>query len=172
WPWCEGFFGPDTRKYLYSHLAGAITFIPYGTMVDHFQHVMYEQPNLTPAERHGVWRELLGTYMPWLRLDGDIPFYADGEGWQRQLHIYGHPFYYIDYCLAQTVALEFWAKMQEDRLAAWEQYMAYSRLGGSMTFVELLETAGLVSPFDEACLRGVCETASAWLSAYDLTGIA
>lgn len=172
WPWCEGFFGPDTRKYLYSHLAGAITFIPYGTMVDHFQHVMYEQPNLTPAERHGVWRELLGTYMPWLRLDGDIPFYADGEGWQRQLHIYGHPFYYIDYCLAQTVALEFWAKMQEDRLAAWEQYMAYSRLGGSMTFVELLETAGLVSPFNEACLRGVCETASAWLSAYDLTGIA
>ena len=88
WPWAEGFFGKDTRKYLYSHLAKALTFIPYGTMVDHFQHVVYEKPDMTPAERHGVWKELLGVYMPWMKLDGDIPVYSEGEGWQRQLHIY------------------------------------------------------------------------------------
>ena len=171
WPWAEGFFGDDTRKFRYSHLAGALTFIPYGTMVDHFQHIVYEKPDLTPAERHGVWKELLGEYMPWLRLDGEIPFYSEGEGWQRQHHIYSMPFYYIDYCLAQTVSLEIWAMMQKDRKDAWAHYMAYARQGGSRVFTELLKNAGLDSPFDETCLRTVCQTAQKWLSEYDLTGI-
>ena len=172
WPWTEGFFGPDTKKYLYSHLAGALTFIPYGTLVDHFQHEVYANPDMTPAQRHAVWKELQGQYMPWVRLDGDIPFFADGEAWQRQSHIYGAPFYYIDYCLAQTVALELWALLQKDKEAAWEKYMAYTKQGGSRTFTELLESAGLDTPFDEKCLREVCETASAWLDGFDLTGIA
>lgn len=172
WPWTEGFFGPDTKKYLYSHLAGALTFIPYGTLVDHFQHEVYANPDMTPAQRHAVWKELQGQYMPWVRLDGDIPFFADGEAWQRQSHIYGAPFYYIDYCLAQTVALELWALLQKDKEAAWEKYMAYTKQGGSRTFTALLENAGLDTPFDEKCLREVCETASAWLDGFDLTGIA
>ena len=171
WPWAEGFFGGDTRKFLYSHLAGALTFIPYGTMVDHFQHIVFEKPEMTPAERHGVWKELLGVYMPWMKLDGDIPFYSEGEGWQRQHHIYSMPFYYIDYCLAQTVALEIWAMEQKDQADAWEHYMAYTRQGGSRVFTQLLKNAELDSPFDEKCLRKVCQTASCWLSEYDLSGI-
>lgn len=171
WPWSEGFFGKDTRKFHYSHLSSALTFIPYGTMVDHFQHIVYEQPDLTPKQRHEVWKELLGIYMPWQKLDGEIPFYAEGEGWQRQHHIYSSPFYYIDYCLAQTVALELWALMQRDQKDAWEHYMAYTRQGGSRTFTQLLAHAGLKSPFDEACLREVCDTARDWLDRFDLTGM-
>ena len=171
WNWAEGFFGDDTRKFRYSHLADALTFIPYGTMVDHFQHIVYEQPDLTPAERHKVWHDLSEVYMPWAKLDGEIPFYSEGEGWQRQHHIYSSPFYYIDYCLAQTVALEIWAKMQKDPHDAWETYMAYTKQGGSRVFTELLENAGLISPFDETCLKTVCETAHTWLANYDLTGI-
>ncbi len=171
WPWEEDFFGSDARKFRYSHLAGALTFIPYGTMVDHFQHEVYDHPDMTPAERHGVWKRLLGVYMPWMKLDGDIPFYSEGEGWQRQHHIYSSPFYYIDYCLAQTVSLQFWALLQADQKAAWEKYMAYTRQGGSRVFTELLANAGLESPFEESCLRGVCEKASAWLDGYDLNGI-
>ena len=117
--WAEDFFGKDARKFRYSHLAGALTFIPYGTMVDHFQHIVYEKPEMTPRQRHDVWKELLGIYMPWMKLDGEIPFYSEGEGWQRQLHIYNSPFYYIDYCLAQTVSLEFWAMIREDLKKAW-----------------------------------------------------
>lgn len=171
WRNAADFFGSDTRKFLYSHLSGALTFIPYGTMVDHFQHIVYEKPDMTPAERHAEWKELLGEYMPWMKLDGDIPFYSEGEGWQRQIHIYQVPFYYIDYCLAQTVALEFWAMIQDDPKNAWEHYMAYTCQGGSKVFTELLKNAGLESPFDEACLRAVCEKASKWLDGYDLTGI-
>ena len=171
WPWSELFFGQDTRKFHYSHLSSALTFIPYGTMVDHFQHIVYEHPELTPAQRHAEWKRLLGIYMPWMKLDGEIPFYAEGEGWQRQHHIYSSPFYYIDYCLAQTVSLELWAMMQRDQKDAWEHYMAYARQGGSRTFTELLSHAGLKSPFDEACLREVCQTAQAWLDQFDLTGM-
>ncbi len=171
WPWAEGFFGSDARKFRYSHLAAALTFIPYGTMVDHFQHEVYAKPEMTPAERHGVWKELLGVYMPWMKLDGEIPFYAEGEGWQRQQHIYNSPFYYIDYCLAQTVSLQFWAMTQKDFKDAWEHYMAYTVQGGSCTFVDLLKNAGLDTPFDEITLKGVCETANQWLDSYDLTGI-
>ncbi|MBR3276089.1 MAG: M3 family oligoendopeptidase [Eubacterium sp.] len=171
WPWAEDFFGKDARKFRYSHLASALTFIPYGTMVDHFQHVVYEKPQMTPKERHGVWKELLGIYMPWMKLDGDIPFYSEGEGWQRQHHIYSSPFYYIDYCLAQTVSLEFWAMIQEDQKNAWKHYMDYTVQGGSRTFTELLKNAGLDSPFDGDTLKNVCAAADKWLDAYDLTGI-
>lgn len=171
WPWAEGFFGSDARKFRYSHLAGALTFIPYGTMVDHFQHEIYEKPEMTPAQRHALWKELLGVYMPWMKLDGDIPFYGEGEGWQRQHHIYSSPFYYIDYCLAQTVALQFWALLEQDRTVAWEKYMAYTCQGGSRTFTQLLKNAGLDTPFDEQCLRSVCQRASQWLDGYDLSGI-
>ena len=167
WPWAELFFGPDTPKYLYSHLASALTFIPYWTMVDHFQHEVYEKPQMTPAERHAVWKELLGVYMPWVRLDGEIPFYSEGEGWQRQHHIYTVPFYYIDYCLAQTVSLEFWAMIGKDVQAAWKKYMDYTTLGGSDVFTALLEKAGLESPFDGNCLRDVCAAAAEWLEAFD-----
>ena len=166
-PWADGFFGPDAKKFLYSHLSGALTFIPYGTMVDHFQHEVYARPDMTPAQRHAVWKELLGIYMPWMLLDGDIPFYSEGQGWQRQHHIYSSPFYYIDYCLAQTVSLQFWAMIQKDRKDAWDHYMAYTRQGGSRTFTELLANAGLRSPFDGDCLRDVCAAASAWLETHD-----
>ena len=172
WPWAEEFFGDDARKYRYAHLAGAITFIPYGPMVAHVQHEVYEHPEMTPAERHATWKRLLGVYMPWMRLDGEIPFYAEGEGWQRQSHIYENPFYYIDYCLAQTVALEFWAMSQDDFARAWEHYMAYTRQGGTRAFTDLLAHAGMTSPFDEGCLKAICERATAWLESYDLTGIA
>jgi len=172
WPWAEQFFGPDTQKYLYSHLMTALTFIPYGTLVDHFQHVVYEKPGMTPAERHGVWKELLGVYMPWVRLDGEIPFYSEGEGWQRQMHIYSDPFYYIDYCLAQTVSLEFWSMIMKDVRAAWQKYMAYTNLGGSDVFTALLKKAGLNSPFDENSLRKVSEEAAEWLEKFDETLLA
>ena len=171
WKNAEGFFGPDARKFMYSHLAGALTFIPYGTMVDHFQHIVYERPEMTPKERHAEWKRLMGVYTPWLKLDGEIPFFSDGEHWQRQIHIYQMPFYYIDYCLAQAVALEFWSMDRKDHADAWKHYMAYTSQGGSRTFTDLLKNANLATPFDEACLKGVCETATKWLASFDMTGI-
>ncbi len=162
WRMSDEFFGSDAAKFRYNHLFGAITFIPYGAMVDHFQHIIYEKPWLAPSQRHEVWKELMGDYMPWIRLDG-TPFYGEGRGWQRQLHIYENPFYYIDYCLAQTVALEFRELMQTDPEKAWTQYMKLVRRAGTQTFDELVETAGLRSPFDEETLKEVAESTVKWL---------
>ncbi len=169
WPWAEGFFGPDTDKFYYSHLSGALTFIPYGTMVDHFQHEVFERPEMTAEERHSVWQELMKTYMPWIKL-GEIPFYGEGRGWQRQSHIYERPFYYIDYCLAQTVALQFWALMQKDMKDAWKRYMDLVRLGGTKTFTELVGAAGLDTPFGSGALKTVSKAAEDWLENADKTG--
>ena len=108
--------------------------------------------------------------MPWMKL-GEVPFYGEAKGWQRQSHIYSSPFYYIDYCLAQAVALDFWARIQEDPKEAFETYLRYSRLGGTLTFTQLLQEAGLGDPFDEDTLRRVCAAADSYLKDYDLTGI-
>lgn len=164
-PWAERFFGADADKFRWQHLADAVTFIPYGTLVDHFQHECYEHPEYTPEQRNAAWSRLAAVYMPWLKPEESLGFYSSGRAWQRQRHIYISPFYYIDYCLAQTVSLEFWAMIKRDKAAAWEKYMAYTRLGGTLTFRELLDRAGLDSPFEPETLKAVAETAKAWLDA-------
>ena len=170
-PWHHLLFGKDTDKYALLHAEDSFVFLAYGCEVDEFQHIMYQNPDLTPDERNAEWLKLEKKYRPWIDFD-NLPFYSRGAGWQRQLHIYVNPFYYIDYCLAQTVALQFWARIQKDKDDAWKHYMAYTRQGGSRVFTELLKNADLDSPFEESCLRGVCEEAKAWLDSYDLTGIA
>lgn len=164
-PWAERFFGADADKFRWQHLADAVTFIPYGTLVDHFQHECYEHPEYTPEQRNAAWSRLAAVYMPWLKPEESLGFYSSGRAWQRQRHIYISPFYYIDYCLAQTVSLEFWAMIKRDKAAAWEKYMAYTRLGGTLTFRELLDRAGLDSPFEPGTLKAVAEAAKAWLDA-------
>jgi len=166
WPWAEGFFGDQTEKFKYSHLAGALKFIPYGTLVDHFQHSVFECPEMTPDERHAEWRRLLGIYMPWMKLGG-LEFYGEGKGWQRQSHIYQRPFYYIDYCLAQTVSLEFFALMQKDMKDAWERYNKLVSLAGSRPFTELVAAAGLDDPFGESALYEAANGAKSWLDGID-----
>ena len=162
WPWMEGFFGDQTEKYYYSHLASALIFIPYGTMVDEFQHHIYENPDMTPAERNALWLKLEGIYRPWLDLT-ETTFYEEGRRWQAQTHIYGTPFYYIDYCLAQAVSLSFWAESQEDFRAAWEKYVRFTGFAGTKTFVDLVADAGLPTPFEPENLKIVADAAVKWL---------
>jgi len=162
WPWMEGFFGDQTERYYYSHLASALFFIPYGTMVDEFQHHIYENPNMTPTERNALWLKLEGEYRPWLDLT-NTPFYGEGRRWQSQLHIYGLPFYYIDYCLAQIMALSFWTEAQENHAAAWEKYVRFTGFAGTKTFADLIGDAGLPTPFEPENLKTVADAVVKWL---------
>ncbi len=109
--------------------------------------------------------------MPWIKLD-EIPFFGDGAAWQRQHHIYSLPFYYIDYCFAQTVALEYWAFMQKDFDAAWKSYMKYVSFAGTKIFKDLVVDADMESPFDEEAFKRICETAGEWLDNFDLSKLA
>lgn len=161
-PWMELYFGGAAKKYRYSHLTDMVTFIPYGVMVDEFQHIIYERPELTPEQRCEVWRKLEAEYRPWLDAS-ETPFYCDGRRWQAQAHIYESPFYYIDYCLAETMALSFWAEDERNHADAWAKYRRFVGFAGTKTFTELIADSGMGSPFDESTLKTIAETAVAWL---------
>ena len=157
--WAGAFFGEAADRYRWQHLAAALAFIPYGALVDHFQHECYRRPDMTPARRNALWLELQRAYMPWLKPEAELGYLASGRAWQRQRHIYQYPLYYIDYCLAQAVALQFARLISEEGpAAAWRRYMAYSLPGGTRSFLELVALAGLRSPFDPAAL----EQTAAW----------
>lgn len=159
--WAESFFGKDTGKFLRYQLEDILGFLPYGCMVDEFQETMYLNPSLTPAQRKDVWASLERKYRPWIHFDG-VPFF-EGGGYQRQHHIYSAPLYYIEYCLAQTAALEFWAASLEDWDDAFARYLRFSAAAGTKTFSGLLEEAGLASPFKEGAVATICAAAEQWL---------
>ena len=163
WPWMEGFFGDKTDKYYESHLSGSLSFLPYGVMVDEFQHYIYDNPDMTPSERNDYWLKLEAKYRPWLDLS-DTPFYGEGRRWQAQLHIYTDPFYYIDYCLAGIMALYFWTEMQEDSSTAWEKYLRLLKLAGTKTFVDVIKDAGLPTPFESENIKVITDAVTAWLA--------
>ena len=142
-------------------------FLPYGTMVDEFQHIMYAEPDLTPGERNAVWAKLESEYRPWLDFAG-LPFYGRGAGWQRQLHIYEVPFYYIDYCLSTMAALQFFLLSLDDHKDAWERYLRLVRRAGMASYTELLETAGLKVPFEEGSIKGIAQQMTDWLEAHQV----
>lgn len=161
-PWHRLFFKEQTEKYEVSHAEDALIFIPYGSMVDHFQELMYTHPEMTPEERNETWLKLERQYRPYLDFE-DLPFYSRGAGWQRQLHIYQYPFYYVDYCLAQSMALQFWMESVKDWNAAWKKYLKFVGMGGIRTFVDLIRESGLLSPLDDGSIAKIVEPVSKWL---------
>ena len=162
WPWMRLFFEEDEIKYKFAHLSGALLFIPYGVTVDEFQHWVYENPEATPAERKRIWREIERKYLPHRDYE-DNDLLNRGGYWFRQGHIFNDPFYYIDYTLAQVCAFQFWIRSQENRTAAWEDYLRLCKAGGSMAFLELVKLAGLKNPFEPGCVRRVVGPITAWL---------
>ena len=162
WPWMEGFFGEQTGKYYASHLERALNFLPYGAMIDEYQHYIYQCPDMTPAARNEYWLELEAKYRPWLDLE-DTPFYGEGRRWQTFMHIYERPYYCIDYCLAQILALCLWAEDQEDHDQAWNKYMGIINLAGTKRFLDTITDAGLPNPFVSHTVKGVADAVVKWL---------
>ena len=162
YPWMEMFFGDDTEKFIYLHIISSLSFLPYGAAVDEFQHEVYAHPDLSPRERKTVWKNIEKKYLPHRDYDS-IPFLEQGGFWQQQRHIFQRPFYYIDYTLAQVCAFQFWGKFNKHHSAAWQDYMHLCRAGGSKSFLELVDIAGLTSPFNAGCLEKVVAVAEEWL---------
>ena len=159
YPYMHMFFEDDADRYRTGHLEDALLFLPYGCAVDEFQHRVYENPKMTPDERAELWQQLEAIYLPHRRYDG-MDHHASGRLWQQQQHIFAMPFYYIDYCLAQTCALQMWHAAEQDRDATMTRYRALCDLGGSLPFTGLLDAVGLANPFKEGCLNDVCDAAA------------
>lgn len=166
WPWMELFFKEDTDKYKFYHLGHAIKFIPYGITVDEFQHYVYENPEATPEERKQAWRNIEKKYLPHKNYKG-CDFLERGGWWFQQSHIFRTPFYYIDYTLAQICALQFWKKANENRETAWNNYINLCKVGGTKSFLELVQHANLKSPFEDGCVSSIISSIENWLDSVD-----
>ena len=166
WPWMELFFKEQSDKYKFAHLSSGLLFLPYGVAVDEFQHIVYENPEMTPDERKSAWKKIEETYLPTRDYNGNS-YLEDGSVWQRQGHIYGAPFYYIDYTLAQICAFQFWKRSLENREDAWKDYLHLCKLGGSKSFTKLVAEANLISPFEDGCVESVIGTIESWLDSID-----
>lgn len=166
WPWMEIFFKDEVEKYKYSHLAGAINFIPYGVTVDEFQHFVYLNPHATPEMRKAAWRDIEKKYLPFRDYE-DNDFLNRGGYWFKQGHIFSTPFYYIDYTLAQVCAFQFWIKDRENHENAWNDYIKLCKAGGSKPFLELVSLGGLDNPFIDGTIKRVVKPLKDWLDSVD-----
>ena len=163
WPDMDQFYGEEAAEELRRiHLAHYIQFLPYGVSIDHFQHMVYDNPQASPEERNEMWQEIESIYLPWWRYGG-LPHETNGRAWQQKSHIYMCPFYYIDYCLALTGALQFWSKSRQDPEGTLDAYVKLCSLGGSKNYTGLLASAELNSPFEAGCLDQVIKDAKGYL---------
>ncbi len=155
-PWYELFFKEQAQKYALAHAEDALIFLPYACQVDEFQEFIYNNPNITPKQRDEKWLELEKTYRPDISAQS-VPFYEDGAGWQRQAHIYKSPFYYIDYALAQVLALQIFGMYLNDKDKALKLYFDFIDNSDRKTFVELISYLNLLSPFSKGSLKQIAE---------------
>lgn len=161
-PWMQSFFEEDVNRYYYSHMAGSLKFLPYGVLVDHFQHEVYTNPEMSHKERMDTWRRLEKEYLPHKNYE-EVEILERGGWWMRQAHIFMSPFYYIDYTLAQVCAMQFWARMENKDPKAFEDYQHICKIGGTLPFRKIVKEAGLIVPFEEGCLAQVTGSVSQWL---------
>ncbi|MBW9157863.1 M3 family oligoendopeptidase [Clostridium tagluense] len=166
WPWMNLFFEEEELKYKFNHLSEALLFLPYGVTVDEFQHFVYNNPEASPTERKLAWREIEKKYLPHRDYAGN-DYLERGGFWYQQGHIFGSPFYYIDYTLAQVCAFQFFKKANDNRENAMADYMNLCAAGGSKSFLGLVELANLKSPFDDGCIKSVINDIKIWLDSVD-----
>ncbi|NLW29598.1 MAG: M3 family oligoendopeptidase [Erysipelothrix sp.] len=171
WPYMEKFFGDKADKYRFSHLAESLSFLPYGVLVDHYQHEVYNNPEMSIEERKATWKKLDNLYRPDLDFE-DNDFLEKGTWWFRQNHIFNSPFYYIDYTLAQVCAFQFWKrKFVNNDANVWYDYLRICEIGGTKTFTEIVKEANLISPFEDGCLKSVVNDIDNYLESIDDTAL-
>jgi oligoendopeptidase F len=142
---------PDAMRARRNMLEGIIRFLPWMATIDSFQHWIYTHPKHTRGARKRFWLGLLDRFGS--RLDWSDWEAARETLWQRQTHLFGSPFYYIEYGIAQLGALQLWMKSRENSADAIERYRAALALGGTRPLPELFRAAGIEFDFTEKTLR-------------------
>jgi oligoendopeptidase F len=147
-----------------THLEGIIGFFPWMATVDAFQHWIYTHAGHTRAERKAAYLKLMD------RFGGDVDYSGFEEvrvhSWHRQLHIFLHPFYYVEYGIAQLGALQVWANSKADKAKALADYKKALALGGSRPLPELFAAAGCKFQFDAATIRPLIQLANSELKKF------
>jgi len=166
-PYINEFYSEeDAKRAATQHLEGIVGLLPWIATIDAFQHWLYLNPDHTREERRKFWLSLMdrfGGIVDWTGFEEQRAY-----GWHRQLHIFLHPLYYIEYGIAQLGALQVWLRAKKDRRAAIKDYLKALSLGASTTLPKLFEAAGIrfdfsrdtIEPLAEAVLQEMGATRS------------
>ncbi len=135
---------------------------PWIATIDAFQHWVYTHPGHTREERKRAWLETFDRFSTIVDWRG----YADARAysWQRQLHLFTNPFYYIEYGIALTGALQVWLHSRKDYQGAIQRYWRALALGGSRSLPELFAAAGATFRFDAQTLKPLADALAEELS--------
>ncbi|HUS03270.1 MAG TPA: M3 family oligoendopeptidase [Chitinophagaceae bacterium] len=136
----------DLKRAKEHQLERTITIFPWIAIIDKFQHWVYENPGHIEEERNNKWMEILNEFSDDVINYGGLEKYRE-NGWQRQLHLFEVPFYYIEYGIAQLGAIGMWMQYKKDPEKALDNYMNALALGGTKTLPQLYEAAGLKFDF-------------------------
>jgi len=166
-PWWDKFYeSEEADRARRSHLEGVAFLLPWIATIDSFQHWIYANPGHSREERAEVWlsiRDKFGSEMDWT---GHTDFRE--LSWQQQGHLFGVPFYYIEYGIAQLGSLQLWKTQMSDPQKALDDYANAMSLGNTRTLPDLFSAADLELGFNEGhfmSLMGTVETASSELPA-------
>lgn len=136
-----------------NHLEGLLRILPWIASIDSFQHWVYANPDHDHGARLGRWDGIMDRFGPDLDYSGMED--ARAHRWTSQSHLFSHPFYYIEYGIAQIAALQIWQAYRRDPQAAVSAYRAGLSLGGSRTLPELFATAGVEFAVSAEILQGL-----------------
>jgi oligoendopeptidase F len=136
----------DLNRAKKEQLADVLKTLPWVAVIDQFQHWIYTNPNHTAADREETFKQIFNRFgagfADWTDLEQQF-----GNGWQKQLHLFEVPFYYIEYAIAQLGAIAVWKNYKENPEKALEQYLAALSLGYTKPMNEIYETAGIKFDF-------------------------
>jgi oligoendopeptidase F len=146
----------DLRRAKEHQLERTISIFPWIAVIDKFQHWLYENPKHTTEERTEQWISILDSF------SDDVIDYTGLEnyraiGWQKQLHLFEVPFYYIEYGIAQLGAIGMWMQYKKNPEQALDNYMNALSLGGTKTLPELYNAAGLTFDFSAENIKALME---------------
>lgn len=153
WKSYEAFFAGDVGRQKYTHLASCLTLLAWCCIIDEFQDEVYSHTEYGPEDYKEVWKRLEKIYLPH-RSYGKDSFFNKGTFWYKQLHLFQSPFYYIDYALAQTSALQLFRQINEQgEETAWGNYLNICRIGGWVPYLDMIKEGQIASPFEVGMLQ-------------------
>jgi oligoendopeptidase F len=149
------------------HLEGIIQTLPWVATVDKFQHWIYENPTHTHEERTAAWNKIFASFSNSITDWSGLESYKDYV-WQKQLHIYEVPFYYIEYAIAQLGAVAVWKNYKEDKKKGYAQYQKALTMGYTRPIKEIYEAAGVKFDFSAPYIKELMQFVAAEIRALGL----
>jgi M3 family oligoendopeptidase len=155
YPYLERVVGNQKKDSIRYHLYRTFDNLPYRCAIDEFEHAIYKDIDMSRKKRCELWADIVHNYMPWVAINPDE--IKHGTFWPNQSHLFTHPFYYIEYDVAQMSVFEFYERSKHNYQASWNDYNHLCHNGGSKGYLELLKESNLLNPFSEDNVTKICK---------------